>query len=241
MLAVTVVHWFNPIVYLMARQISVLCESSCDAEIVEDMDLDERRQYGAAIMGLMKRQAKLKAPLSTAFYGGETGMKRRLQTILDTKAKRMGALMIWVVLLCTVVNGSVLLVSKDRVETRPPVPLIYADEDIIKLKVILDTDFPVVGVDVDWYINGEGSASLGTIYCNGTVMTNGDSECFELARQNVAISEEDGVMLVFTLTEPDYAGYAEHVTEPLPINVRYGETYTIRIMGDMDALTATLE
>lgn len=50
-LIATAVHWFNPVVYIMANAIDVLCELSCDREVVRDTGSDTRLSYTETIIG----------------------------------------------------------------------------------------------------------------------------------------------------------------------------------------------
>jgi beta-lactamase regulating signal transducer with metallopeptidase domain len=89
-LAATVLHWFNPAVYLMAKATAVQCELSCDALVLRDADFRRRKQYGETIIGVVRNGARLRTVLSTNFYGGKNGMKNRIFAIMDTKQKRIG-------------------------------------------------------------------------------------------------------------------------------------------------------
>lgn len=97
----TAVHWFNPVVYLMARAVALQCEISCDAEVVNGTGLDGRRRYGETIIGAIQRQPKVQTAFSTNFYGGRKGMKKRIFSILDTKKKKVG-----IVVLCLILMGT---------------------------------------------------------------------------------------------------------------------------------------
>ena len=103
----TALHWFNPIVYLIARSISNLCESSCDAEVVRSMDIDMRQSYSKTIITVAKQQSKLKTALSTNFFGGKKNMKNRICHIMDTKKKKMGVIIAGLLLLITISTGVV--------------------------------------------------------------------------------------------------------------------------------------
>ena len=39
------VHWFNPAVYYISRQIGIECEISCDLAVVSGMSQEEKRSY----------------------------------------------------------------------------------------------------------------------------------------------------------------------------------------------------
>lgn len=41
----TAIHWFNPVVYLMARAIALQCKISCDAQVVSGTDAAGRNNF----------------------------------------------------------------------------------------------------------------------------------------------------------------------------------------------------
>ena len=94
-------HWFNPIVYLMARAVSSQCELSCDAEVVSSADSDARAQYCETLLEVMKSRSKFRTVLSTNFIGGKSIMKKRIFSIMDTSRKKTGLAVICIVLLIT--------------------------------------------------------------------------------------------------------------------------------------------
>lgn len=94
------IQWFNPIAYLSAKVISVLCEMSCDAEVVIGTDSKTRQHYCEAIIGVVRQHTKMKTVLSTNFYGGKKGMKSRISSIMEPCQKRAGiAVVVFVTLL----------------------------------------------------------------------------------------------------------------------------------------------
>ncbi len=101
----TAVHWFNPIVYLTGRAIDLLCEMSCDEEIVRETDADDRLRYSETIIGVIRYQTRVQTPFSTSFYGGENGMKRRILSIMDRGRKRLGAVLVCAALIMSAGTG----------------------------------------------------------------------------------------------------------------------------------------
>lgn len=97
------VHWFNPLVWLMARQAAQDLELSCDEAVVAGQSEAFRAGYGRAILDAVDsgggREA---APLTTYFHGGKKAMLERLQSILNTKARRRGAVALALVALLAV-------------------------------------------------------------------------------------------------------------------------------------------
>jgi beta-lactamase regulating signal transducer with metallopeptidase domain len=97
----TAIHWFNPFVYLMAREIAAQCEISCDAEVVKDIDRDGRQKYSETIIGVIKNQSRMQTAFSTNFYGGKKSMKNRILSIMDTTKKKTGIFILCLVLIAT--------------------------------------------------------------------------------------------------------------------------------------------
>jgi beta-lactamase regulating signal transducer with metallopeptidase domain len=113
-LAVTALHWFNPVVYLMAKAAAIQCEVSCDALVLRGADFERRKQYGETIIGVVRNGAKLRTALSTNFYGGKKGMKNRISSIMDTKQKRAGVAILCIVLVGILTTGAMLAAAADK-------------------------------------------------------------------------------------------------------------------------------
>ncbi|HML46173.1 MAG TPA: M56 family metallopeptidase, partial [Clostridia bacterium] len=87
----TALHWFNPAVHLLARQLAFWQESACDEAVTSGESFEEKRFYSETIIRVIRRQACMKTLLTTSFYGGRYGMKRRIHAILEGGGKRVGA------------------------------------------------------------------------------------------------------------------------------------------------------
>ncbi len=92
-------HWYNPLAYAMNREINYACEASCDERVLRGADLDARQYYSETIIALIRRQTQPRTALTTTFYGGKKGMKKRIVSIMDMRARRWGALILCPVLL----------------------------------------------------------------------------------------------------------------------------------------------
>lgn len=90
LLAARVVHWFNPLVYLMERAAASDMEMACDSQVVGGQSLDYRRRYSESILSAIHAGRGRRAPLSTRFSGGKRTLRQRFAAILDTRAKRRG-------------------------------------------------------------------------------------------------------------------------------------------------------
>lgn len=111
---VTAIHWFNPAVYLMAKEISAQCEISCDAEVVKGAEMDVRQRYSETIINVIKNQFKIKTVFSTNFYGGKKGMKKRIFSIMDTTKKKAGIVVLALVIVCTLGTGAAFAAGNEQ-------------------------------------------------------------------------------------------------------------------------------
>ncbi len=101
-------HWFNPVVYIMAMVISRQCEISCDEAVLEGASFRQRKQYGETIINASRSEAKLKTVLSTNFYGGKRSMKNRIISIMDSKKKKSGIAIVCMSIFATIGIGMTL-------------------------------------------------------------------------------------------------------------------------------------
>lgn len=112
----TIIHWFNPIMYFIANVIHSECESSCDEALVKNKSFEDRKQYGEAILSVIGLKNSSKTVLSTYFYGGKNGVKKRLFSILDMKKKwqPIALFCLLVTISLTLLSANVFSVSSDK-------------------------------------------------------------------------------------------------------------------------------
>lgn len=93
-------HWFDPLVWWMARMAGQDVEACCDAEVVAGQDTGYRRSYGELLLSAAGEGRSL--PFTTRFGGGKEQMRARL-TQLFRPGKRSRALV------CVLLAAAVLL------------------------------------------------------------------------------------------------------------------------------------
>lgn len=107
LMLVQAMHWFNPIVWFMAREASRELEIYCDETLVAAHDLAYRKQYCEAILDAMQGPKSRKLALSTNFAEGVQTMQQRFISILNVNKKRNG-LSVFVPALLLIISVSVL-------------------------------------------------------------------------------------------------------------------------------------
>ena len=103
--AACALHWFNPLVWLMARQARRDVELYCDYDLLKNKDLADRRAYGRAILEQMTAGAGKPPGLTTGFSGDKREVFDRFRAIMDTTAKRRGRLLLVLVALLALAAG----------------------------------------------------------------------------------------------------------------------------------------
>lgn len=88
------VHWFNPVVHLLAWQGAQDLEIACDQSVVHGLDTDAKRQYGQCILNDVARRMYGGTMLTTRLTGGGKAMKTRLQALFSPNKKRRGVALI---------------------------------------------------------------------------------------------------------------------------------------------------
>ncbi len=80
------IHWFNPFVYLMSREIGRICELSCDEAVIRKLDPQGRRAYGDTLLNAIGLGGSYKDSLvSLTLNESKELLKERLDAIMNFK------------------------------------------------------------------------------------------------------------------------------------------------------------
>ena len=102
-------HWFNPIVYILRREINASCELACDETIIRSLDKSGKQNYGDTLIAVVATHRILQTALSTTMCEEKKALKKRLATIMKYKKTSRTALVLSCILLITVICGTVVL------------------------------------------------------------------------------------------------------------------------------------
>ena len=81
-------HWFNPIVYLMGREITKACEFSCDEAVLTKMGYNHAQDYGKTLLDAMAAVGKYKESLGAVTLSeNKQLLKERLGAIMNLKKR----------------------------------------------------------------------------------------------------------------------------------------------------------
>lgn len=93
-LAASSLHWFNPFVHILRKDIHTWSELSCDEEVVKDMSYAERKRYGETILNVMIGSRDIPVRFCASLSGDGKRLKRRLTIMLNVKKLKKHTIML---------------------------------------------------------------------------------------------------------------------------------------------------
>ncbi len=109
------VHWFNPLMPIIARVIEQECEFACDEAVMADEEASAKKGYCQSILSTVAMQNALKASpvpvVATNFFNGKHNLKYRLKLIASSQKKRKYTFLCAIILLLTIFSGTVFSVA----------------------------------------------------------------------------------------------------------------------------------
>ena len=101
-------QWFNPLAYLMRRELSQACELSCDEMLMRKMDRQARQKYGETLLSMAASASLPAGVMATTFATEKKNLKERLVQIMEFKKNKkiLASLLAFVLLMsCAVLTG----------------------------------------------------------------------------------------------------------------------------------------
>lgn len=103
------VHWFNPFVWLLGKEVNKCCELACDEKVIGTLNEQARKDYGDALLSFLKKGENYQNPLaSITLTEGAEQLIERLGAIMDYRKKSGTVILLTTaltVLLCFFFSG----------------------------------------------------------------------------------------------------------------------------------------
>lgn len=136
-LFVNIIHWFNPLVWLLRKAVEQDIEISCDEAVILGGNRADREEYGDIIMSWVEKGNYKWSPVSTGYVQGVRFIKRRFDSIINDKKKKRGVLIIGITCAFILLMGSVIHVqSGEKIYRVGKVPILQG----IEVRTDLDGD-----------------------------------------------------------------------------------------------------
>lgn len=118
-------HWFNPFVYLMGREVGRACELACDEAVIMALDPQGRRTYGDTLLNAMGAGGSYKDSLaSVTLNESKELLKERLDAIMRFKKKSKAMISATLILTLAICCGATYVGAYAAQVTTPDKPSI---------------------------------------------------------------------------------------------------------------------
>ena len=101
---VLTIFFYNPIVWMAFFASGRDCELACDEEVLKQIHENERKHYGACLLGIIKKRQSMtdSMVLSTGMSAGKRSMKERIENIMARNKKSRFAMAVTVALMVAI-------------------------------------------------------------------------------------------------------------------------------------------
>ena len=107
-------HWFNPLMILIRKEIGIACEQSCDEAIIKNMPIAERKIYGNTLIAFASNARISAGTLATTLCAptlckDKKELKERLNMIVNYKKRPIWIIVISVLLTLAITGCGIAL------------------------------------------------------------------------------------------------------------------------------------
>lgn len=150
------IHWFNPLMYFIKKEINRACELSCDEGVIKNLSDEEKQGYGDTLISMVAEHKYSIGILSTTMCEEKRTLKERLLSIMKHSKKSRLITIASAILIIMIVCISLVLGAGVGITNRKP-PNIYISTESGKTKdairggyhwrfgneyILTDTDHP---------------------------------------------------------------------------------------------------
>jgi len=136
---VTSIHWFNPLMYFIKKEMNLACELACDEVVIKDLDADEKQAYGDTLISIAGENKYPAGALQATMCEEKKNLRERLVAIMNYRKKSK----------FIVLNSSALFIAIIFVATALGASVGTAEADN-KVDHIIQTDAYQLSVPEDW-------------------------------------------------------------------------------------------
>lgn len=140
----TSIHWFNPMMYLIRKEINYACELSCDEAVIRDLDSVGKQEYGETLISIVSEHKNSTMRLQSTMSEDKKTLKGRLMAIMNYSEKSKPIIVISGILILAIIFGSLYIGagsgklysinnninSMGKIPIKPPVIMITNKTDL---------------------------------------------------------------------------------------------------------------
>jgi len=106
---VTSLHWFNPFIYFIKREINHTCELACDEVVIRRLNCAEKQAYGDTLISVASEMKYPMGVMQTTMSEGKKTLKERLVSIMKYNKKSKLSIIISALLFIVIILGAIAL------------------------------------------------------------------------------------------------------------------------------------
>jgi len=129
---VSSIHWFNPLMYFIKKDINSSCELACDEAVIKNLSPSEKQDYGDTLISVVALNKYPTGILQVTMCEEKKGLKERLVAIMNYSRKSKKVIILSVILLGLLIFSALYLGA--GVGPRKNTPLAYDLTEISKYK-----------------------------------------------------------------------------------------------------------
>ena len=121
---ITSIHWFNPLIYIIRKEVNHACELACDEFVIKKLKPLERQEYGDTLITVVAEAKYPVGVLQATMSESKRGLKDRLTSIMGYRKKTKIIIALSIVLVIGLIFGAMKL-GAGRTYSDPKPPEIY--------------------------------------------------------------------------------------------------------------------
>lgn len=115
---ICILYWWHPLVWYAAKCVAEDAELACDERVLKKKSLEERKNYGYALLKMIENAQNKPLCLATSFSGNKKSMKKRIEAISHKTTTRKYILFpALIVLVALLIAGCVYPSNKSYIKT----------------------------------------------------------------------------------------------------------------------------
>jgi beta-lactamase regulating signal transducer with metallopeptidase domain len=129
---VSSIHWFNPLMYFIKKDINSSCELACDEAVIKNLSPAEKQNYGDTLISVVAQNKYPTGILQVTMCEEKKGLKERLVAIMNHTRKSKKIIAFSVILLGCIIFAAIYLgAGVGAVNNTPPdIYISVADQEV---------------------------------------------------------------------------------------------------------------
>lgn len=144
------IHWFNPFIYLIKKEINHACELACDEAVIKNLSSSEKQAYGDTLISVVAEHKYPLGVLQATMCEEKKSLKKRLISIMNYSKKSKPVIIFSAILLVFIILGALYLGAGVGVgKNTPPNIYISAEDNQTKVACIGTYDWLYHGKHIE--------------------------------------------------------------------------------------------